>query len=706
VLAAGINFRDVLVALGMYPGTDVPLGAECAGLVTEVGADVSGFEVGERVFGFAPASLATEANVRAAFLAPLPAGMRAEDAAGLPIAFLTADYGLTRLARLRPGQRVLIHAATGGVGLAAVQLAQRLGAEVFATAGSPAKRELLRSLGVAHVMDSRSLAFADQVLADTHGKGVDVVLNSLAGDFIAASMRTLATGGCFLELGKRGIWSSEAVAEVRPDVRYHPYNLGDEAHADDGLLRPMLDAIVAATADGSLRPLPTTVFPLERVGDAMRFMAQARHVGKIVVRVAADAESKIPAQPRTAVEGTYWITGGLGALGRETARWLIDRGARHLVLSGRRPPDAVAQALIGELEALGANVQVFQADAADRDRMQFVLNEIRRTLPPLRGVVHAAGVVRDAALISQGWAEGSEVLRSKADAAWLLHDITRDIPLDFFVLYSAAGVVLGAPGQALYSAANAELDALARFRRRLGLPGLSVAWGPWAGAGMAADLAARGNDVWAARGLGKIDAASGFAQLDRLLADRAAYGAVIPIRWSRFLAQLPAHADSGFFSDVAPALQSKPSAGPSAHDAPTVDRLAALPAGERRHALLAHLAERTRHVLGLDAATSIDRRVPLKEVGLDSLMAVELRNILVRSGGRPLPATLLFDHPSLDALAGYLARKWRLEADNADETVAAAPLMPSVDPIAELSDMEAEMLLVKELELSDLGRTL
>jgi NAD(P)-dependent dehydrogenase (short-subunit alcohol dehydrogenase family) len=555
-------------------------------------------------------------------------------------------------------------------------------------------------------MDSRSLTFADQVLADTDGKGVDVVLNSLAGDFIAASLRTLAAGGCFLELGKRGIWSSEAVAKVRPDVRYHAYDLGDEAHADDSLLRPMLDAIVAAVADGSLRPPPMTVFPLDRVGDAMRFMAQARHVGKIVVRVAPDAESDVPVQPGKAADGTYWITGGLGALGRETARWLVRRGARHLVLSGRREPDAIGNALIRELEALGANVQVFQADAADRDRMQFVRDEIRRTMPPLRGVVHAAGVVRDAALISQRWAEGSEILRSKVDGAWLLHDITRDIPLEFFVLYSAAGVVLGAPGQALYSAANAELDALAHFRRRLGLPSLSVAWGPWAGAGMAADLAARGNDVWAARGLGTINPASGFARLDRLLVDRAAYAAVIPIQWSRFLAQLPAHADSSFFDDVAPTLQSRPTAGRPAYDAVMVERLAALPVGERQHALLAHLAERTRHVLGLDAATAIDRRVPLKEVGLDSLMAVELRNILVRSGGRPLPATLLFDYPSLDALAGYLACKWQLGADTKDETVAAATPVSSLAPVAELSDAEAEALLVKELELSDVGRTL
>ena len=275
----------------MYPGGNIPLGTECAGIVTEIGIGVIDFKVGDRVVGMAPESLATEAIVPAEFLAHIPEALSAEDAVAIPVAFSTAHYGLYGLAQLRPGQRVLIHAAAGGVGLAAVELAQRQGAEVFATAGSPEKREFLHTLGITHVMDSRSLTFADQILDATAGKGVDVVLNSLSGEFVSASMRTLATGGCFLELGKRDIWAPETVAICRPDIRYFAYDLGAEAEADRNLLRPMLNEILAAVAEGSLRRLPVTAFPLEEVRDAMRFMAQARHVGKIVLRVIPDVGS-------------------------------------------------------------------------------------------------------------------------------------------------------------------------------------------------------------------------------------------------------------------------------------------------------------------------------------------------------------------------------------------------------------------------------
>jgi acyl transferase domain-containing protein/NADPH:quinone reductase-like Zn-dependent oxidoreductase/acyl carrier protein len=702
VIAAGLNFRDVLLTLGMYPGDSIPLGAECAGIVTETGSSVTQFALGDRVLGFAPESMASEVAVPEAFLAPLPSSLRAEDAAGVPVAFLTAQFGLMRLAQLKRGQNILIHSAAGGVGLAAVQIAQRQGATIFATAGSPEKRDLLRSLGVAYVMDSRTLGFADQVLEETGGNGVDVVLNSLAGEFIPASLRALAENGCFLELGKRDILTPEAAKRARPDIRYWAYDFGAEVFADRNLLRPMLDEILAAFAEGSLRPLPVTLFPLDKIDDAMRLMAQARHVGKIILQI-GDDQNDSGAQGRCAANATYWITGGLGALGRATARWLASQGARHLVLSGRRPAGAATEKCISELERLGVTIHVVEADAASGDQMRFVFDHIQNHMPPLRGVVHAAGAIKDAILINQHWNDAPEIFGGKVDGAWLLHDLTRHLSLDFFILYSAAGVQLGAAGQGLYSAANAEIDALAWFRHRLGLPALSVAWGPWAGAGMANDVAARGRDIWQARGLEKINTALGFACLERLLADKAVYAAVMPIDWHRFLAELAPHMDREFFGAVAPIHRPVPALQRS-KQVGIIDYLAALPSSQRKAALTAHLTEKALKTLNLPSATSIAPRVPLKEFGLDSLMAVELCNSLARSGGRALPATLLFDYPTIDALTKYLTRVWEIEPEGPKPGDGEIP-HTQAGLIADMSEEDAEALLLKELELNTGERT-
>ncbi|HWM83312.1 MAG TPA: type I polyketide synthase [Pseudolabrys sp.] len=701
VVAAGLNFRDVLIPLGLYP-EPMALGAECAGVVVEVGSAVTGLGVGDRVFGFAPGSMATEVVVPAAFLAPIPERISFDDAAGIAVAFLTAWHGLHDLARLQSGERVLIHAAAGGVGLAAVQLAQRCGAEIFATAGSPEKRDMLRGLGVAHVYDSRSLDFADAILAETGGRGVDVVLNSLADDFIGASLRTLATGGRFLELGKRGIRSAEEMRSERPDVLYYPYDLGGKALADRALLRPLLDGIVAGLRADALRPLPVTVYPVEQAREAMRFMAQALHTGKIVLRIALDT---LPGDDATRVRtsATYWITGGLGALGLATAEWLARRGARHIVLTGRQPPRRSAADRIAALEAQGIAVRIACADVADRAAMAAIRDDIRAHMPPLAGVVHAAGVLRDAVLLNQRWDDGQAVLRGKAHGAWLLHDLTRDLPLDFFILYSAAGVVLGAPGQGLYSAANAQLDALAEARRAVGLPALSVAWGAWADAGMAAEQTLHGADVWQARGLRKIVPATGFAGLEVLLARGVAYGAVLPIDWSRFMASLPESADRDIFSAVARGAQ-PPGSRPAAkqtngqHDG-FLARVRALPDSQRRDEVLGQVSEQVRLLLGADADAVFDPRRPLKELGVDSLMAVELRNVLVRAFGKPLSATLGFDHPTLDALTAHLMAVWELTPPESD--------LPPVDAddIERLSPEAAEALLLRELELGDAGRS-
>jgi acyl transferase domain-containing protein/NADPH:quinone reductase-like Zn-dependent oxidoreductase/NAD(P)-dependent dehydrogenase (short-subunit alcohol dehydrogenase family) len=688
VCAAGVNFRDVLVTLNMYPGEAPPLGAECAGIVTDVGRGVRAFRVGDRVFGLATGSMATEVVTPEAFLTTLPANLPMEQAAALPVAFLTAHYGLHRLAGLRAGERVLIHAATGGVGMAALQIAKRAGAEVFATAGSPAKRAWLRGQGVAHVMDSRSLSFEGEIAAATNGAGVDVVLNSLAGDFIAASLRALGRGGRFLELGKRDILTLAQVRDLRPDVQYHAYDLGSEATAEPAIVRPMLDAILAGLVDHSLQPLPVTTFPLDRAHTAFRFMAHARHLGKIVLRGALDGAL-------ADARASYLITGGFGALGLETAAWLVRKGARHLVLTGRRPPSSEARSRIAALEREGSIVQCVLADIADAEQTRRMLDQIRAQLPPLKGIVHAAGSLHDGVLLNQRWEACREVMSGKAHGARVLDQLTRDLPLDFFILYSAAGALLGAAGQGLYPSANLELNSLAQARRAQGLRALSVGWGAWTGHGMAAPKDAAG--TWEARGLQAITADTGFAQLERLLRADVGVGIVLPIDWSRFLNTLSDGVDRGFFAAVSAAGDPAPAARSKQSRAPLHEQLLQAPVSQRRPLMMAHVRECAVHVLGLDAAALVEERAPLKEAGLDSLMAVELRNTLVRSIGCSLPATLLFDYPTLDTLTAYLLRAAGFDQEPARVAV---DDRTAVDRhgIAALSEEDAEAQLIAELE--------
>jgi myxalamid-type polyketide synthase MxaB len=545
VEAAGLNFRDVLNVLGMYPGDPGPLGSECAGRVVEVGEGVRGLEAGDAVLAMAPASFSSYVTVGADFVARKPELLSMEESATIPIAFLTAHYGLDRLAGMSAGQRVLIHAAAGGVGMAAVQLALRAGATVFGTAGNDQKREYLKSLGVSHVMDSRSVLFAEQIEEITEGRGVDIVLNALSGDFIPKSLSVLARGGWFLEIGKRGIWNEAQVESFRPGVSYRAFDLGEMYQHDAGQVRSMLEELRAWFTDGSLRPLPRRVYALDHAADAFRFMAQAKHIGKVVLVQPAGAEAASvevvsPAvRPPASIhaDATYLVTGGLGGLGLAVSRGLVERGARSLVLVGRSAPTESARAVLGELESSGARVVVFQGDVASPGDVRRLLEEITASMLPLRGVIHAAGVLDDAPLVKQDWERFRKVMMPKVDGAWNLHVQTEATPLDFFVLFSSVASVLGSPGQANYASANAFLDGLAQVRRARNLAGTSINWGPWAEVGMAASQTERAQRRLQEQGFDAIAPADGLRALDAVLAAGPVQVAVMSVRWERFLSR-------------------------------------------------------------------------------------------------------------------------------------------------------------------------
>nr|WP_269455615.1 type I polyketide synthase [Micromonospora narathiwatensis] len=659
VTAAGLNFNDVLKAMEICPGVPpgiVPLGGECAGRITAVGAGVTGHRVGDRVMAVAPSSMAAYATTPAELVAGVPDGLTDEQAAAIPIAFLTVLYGLEYLGHLGEGDTVLIHSATGGVGLAALQVARRNGAEVLATAGSEEKRELLRGLGVKHVMDSRSLRFADEVLALTDGRGVDVVLNSLTGEALTRSLRVLAPNGRFVEIGKQDIYANShlGLELLRHNRSFLAVDLERAFAEQPKLIARLLAGVRRGFADGEFSALPVTTFGYTDAAQAFGQMAQARHTGKIVlrpdVREAVVPPGEVPVRPAA----TYLITGGLGALGLRTARWLADRGARHLVLLGRSRPSAAAGRILDELRGRGVDVQVRHADIGRYDEVAAVVAGIDRELPPLAGIVHSAGVLDDGLMLQLDRARFRAVAAPKVDGAWHLHRATLDKDLDFFVLFSSAAALLGSPGQANYASANAFLDSLARLRRGQGRAALSVNWGPWSEAGLAA-RPDRGGQL-AGQGIVSIDPSDGIEALDRLVRTPAAQAAVLPVDRDRLRAAATGGLLPALLADLV-AADGTPAAAERQRSGEVRQRLLTVEPGRRRRNLLTqHVAGEVARVLKLDVAR-VDVTAPLASMGFDSLMSLELRKRLETSLDVELSATIAWRFPTIDALVPFLAER-------------------------------------------------
>jgi NADPH:quinone reductase-like Zn-dependent oxidoreductase/acyl carrier protein len=639
VRAGGLNFRDVLIALDMYPG-EAAMGGEGAGVVLELGAEVKGLAVGDRVMGlfsgFGPVSAADHR-----LIARIPEGWSFAQAASVPTAFLTAYYALVDLAGLQAGERVLVHAGTGGVGMAAVRLAGYLGAEVFSTA-SPPKWRTLRSLGLdeAHIASSRTLEFKERFTEGTGGRGVDVVLDSLAGEFVDASLDLLAGGGRFIEMGKTDIRDTDEVSEAHPGVSYRAFDL---IEAGPERIAEMLGELLELFESGVLEPLPLTAWDVRRAPEAFRFMSQARHTGKIVLATPA---------PAIDPQGTVLITGGTGALGALLARHLVsEHGVGHLLLASRRGGDAEgALELQAELESLGAEVTIAAFDVSRREDLARLL-ELVAEEHPLRGVVHAAGVLDDGVIDSLTVERLDRVLLAKSDAAWHLHELTEHMDLSMFVLFSSAAAAFGSSGQGNYAAANAFLDALAVHRRAHGLPGSSLAWGLWEQAsGMTEDMDDTDRSRMARSGLRTLASEEGLRLFDSATSAGEALMLPVPLDLTALRAQARMGALPALFSD----LVRVPTRRSNDEGRSLALRLAATPKDEHESVVLELVRTQVATVLGHTSAETIDKQRTFKELGFDSLAAVELRNRLGAAAGLRLPATLVFDYPTASAVTWYL----------------------------------------------------
>jgi acyl transferase domain-containing protein/NADPH:quinone reductase-like Zn-dependent oxidoreductase/NAD(P)-dependent dehydrogenase (short-subunit alcohol dehydrogenase family)/SAM-dependent methyltransferase/acyl carrier protein len=705
VLAASLNFRDVMKVLGLYPfdGKDsMMLGDECAGRIVALGEGVEGIKVGDAVMAVAPGSFGSYVTTLAALAVPKPEHLTFEEAATIPIAFLTAYYALHHLGRINAGERVLIQSAAGGVGLAALQIARNAGAEIFATAGSPEKREFLKFLEVDHVMDSRSLSFADQISEITGGEGVDIVLNSLAGKAIAKGISALAPYGRFLELGKRDLYQNSKLGlwAFRKNLSFFAIDLGGLIANKPMFIRSLLAEISQRIEKKTFCPLPHRVLPVSRIAEAFRHMAQAKHIGKLVVSM-RDERALIKPSDADGItfspDATYLITGGLGGFGLTVAKWIVENGGRNLVLMGRSGAESQeAKKALVELEKTGARVQVAKADVSSEKQVAELFAVIDRTMPPLRGIFHTAMVLHDNILLQSDREKFRKVMAPKMDGTWNLHYYSLNRPLDLFVLFSSVSSLIGSPGQGNYSAANSFLDAFAHYRRSLGLPAVTINWGHLTGVG----YIARHPEISEALARMRVEGISPTEAMDALgitIQRKPTQIGIMRMNRRKISKAIPNKRLAQRFASLI--AEDKVDEDATEEKCRINDRLQEVKPEERQDIVENFIQEQVAIVLGA-SASRVDLDRSLNELGLDSLMAVELKNRIEADLQLSLPTGRLVQGPSIREIATDVLAL--LAAPH--PTLSSPPIMrrqlvdqgsTSVD---ELSDQQVDLLLKEMLD--------
>lgn len=698
VKAAGMNFRDVLKALALYPAETADariFGDEVAGVVKTVGAGVTHVKAGDRVFGLAVFGLATDSMARAGDVRIIPDGLSFEEAATLPVVFMTSWHALKTVAQLQPGERVLVHAGAGGVGMAAIQIAHHLGAEVIASAGSAAKRSLLTVLGVKHVIDSRRADFAEAVMELTDGKGVDVVLNALAAEAIPMGLSCLAQFGRFIEIGKRDIYQNSRIPlwPLRKNASFHVVAMDAIFSGDEKRTRQILETIAELVEQKALQPLPFRSFPACRIDSAFRLMAQGKHTGKVIVSfpepfVARRGEPLTPAF-EVKQDGTYLITGAFGGFGKVMAEWLADCGAKHLVLTSRNgAATPAAEAFVTKLCARGVNVQVIKADACSAMDVKRVLGDIASLGHPLKGVFHLAMVIDDAPMAALTRDRMIKVIAPKANGAWLLHEGTLGMELDCFVMFSSLASVFGNSAQANYAAANAFLDALAHHRQAIGLPALAINWGALGGEGYVARNE-RVAEYLALHGTTPLSPVEVVTLVESFLNAGATQALAMRVDWSKWRQSYRGGQESPLLERIYAAGVDAPETSGAKSDwrlkiesAAPADRTEVI--GQAVRDVVGSVLRVKPEGLRFDQ--------PLTDLGLDSLMAVEIENSIESSIGVALPPASLMKARTIGQIATLIAEHMGAAPSKTVLVIAEPAAAEDVD-LDSISDDDLDQLL-------------
>lgn len=658
VAASALNFKDVLHTLGLLQeyseqqgvtdSKDQPLGFECSGVVTAIGEKVKNIKIGDKIIATSPdGCMKSFINAPSDYVVKKPNTLNMIEAASIPTVFMTALYGLERLAKIKKGDKVLIHACAGGVGQAALQIAQNAGAVIFATA-SKKKWDFLKSKGVNHVMDSRSLDYADEINKITNGEGVDIVLNSLKDEYIPKNLEGLSKNGRYVEIGKIGIWSKEQMKAARPDVSYFVFDLGDDISNNKVLYKELLLEITKRFEKQELKSIPITSFDIAEAISAFQYLAQAKNIGKVVLSLPEINEKQSSVVSETK---NYLITGGMGSLGLKVAEKLVGLGAKYIALTGRNLPSKDATKKIEELkQKYQINVQIIQSDISIEKDAINLFKTLNSNEVSLGGIVHAAGVLKDGIVLQQNWSNFENVMSSKMKGTWNLHTHSQQSNLDFFICFSSMTSVLGGLGQTNYAAANAYIDVFAHYRKDLGLPCLSINWGPWSEGGMASNMSKKDQQRIKDLGIESLSDANALHIFSELLhtTSKSQIG-VWEMNWTNYFQNQQGKKVVRFlenFEKIGETVMNQ--------NYPLLSMLKEKPVQERLGAFLLYLQEEVTLLMGFDSIDEVDPKQQLLDLGVDSLVAIDLSNRIQKSVNLELDISMFFEYPTLDELSTYI----------------------------------------------------
>lgn len=690
IKSIGVNFMSLLSVLGICPGKDdgfCTLGIECVGIVQSVGSDVQHLKIGDVVYGMAYDTLASHTLVDANAMCKVPSGFSYDELATIPAVFLTVYYSLIELARIKKGDKVLVHAATGGVGLAAIQLCKLYNCEIFATAGNEDKRAYLKSIGIEHVYNSRTLDFYDEILKDTDNKGVDIVLNSLTGEAMYKSLSLLSDFGKFIEIGKKDIYENSKIGlEVfQKSLSYFMVDAQKMLFEKPEVLGELLIDISAMLEEGKIQPLPLKTFDVSESKAAFNYLNTSKHIGKIVINLENKNKLEIQENASFAIDdnGTYLLTGGLGGLGLQFTKFLVEQGAKNIILLGRSAPSESVNQLLESYRNNGVNIITYQADVSNKKHLQIVLSRIDETTS-LKGVFHLAGLLDDASVLNITDENYFNVLFPKVYGALYLHELTKSYNLDYFVLFSSSAVLFASPGQGAYVASNAFLDALAQQRKLENKPALSIQWSTIADVGLAAQSDNRSNRLQD-EGIEPLLAKETTEIFKEISTIKEANIGVFKFDVNKWKHHYTTAKDNPYFS-----LLGEVSTEPIV----SLSYLNELKQIHDKQELEHTLEEKIKATVSKVTKISSDKISSLstfKSLGIDSLMSIQLKNQLEQIFETKLSVTAFWTYSTLKAYAKFLIEKLDLLKEEAITKVELKA------PISEISSPDIiEPVIIKE----------